>query len=117
MEHIILSGNLTRDAELKKIGDNDVCSFAIACNRKVKGEERVRFYDLSIWGKRAASVSKFLTKGKRVFVTGEFDTREHDGKTYYQVDVKELDFGGGPAGSGQGSQSESKSGSDDNIPF
>lgn len=124
MLHVIASGNITRDAVLKQVGDTEVCSFGIACNRKVKGEEKVQFLDLNIWGKRGASLQPHLVKGKKVFVAGELETREHDGKTYLQCRVSELDFGGG-GGSSQGGTAADTAGSGgaggsdgaDDIPF
>lgn len=118
MLSIIASGNITRDATLKQVGEDQVCSLGIACNRKVKGEEKVQFLDLSIWGKRGAALAPHLLKGKKVFVAGELETREHDGKTYLQCRVSELDFGGGPSGGGGAAPAAGgASEDDDKIPF
>lgn len=116
---IVASGNVTRDAVLRQVGEDQVCSVGIACNRKGKGgEEKVTFIDLSIWGKRGAALHPHLTKGKKLFVTGELETREHEGKFYLQCRVAELEFGGG------GNRNDSDSGGggssgdeDDKIPF
>lgn len=109
---VTASGNITRDAQLRAAGDTQVCSFGLACNRKVKGEDVTVFLDCSVFGKRGESLNQHLTKGKKVFVTGELSTRVHEGKTYLQCRVSELDFGGGGAGASAGAsngKSESKS--------
>lgn len=113
MIQVFACGNLTRDAVIRQAGNEDVCSFSIACNKKVKGEEKVLFLDCSIWGNRGGKLVQHLTKGKKVAVSGELSTREHDGKTYLQIRVNEIDFmSGGRSGSGS---SESKpTGGDDN---
>ena len=102
-----LSGNITRDAELRQAGQDKVASFGVASNEKVKGEEKVTFVDCSVFGRRGESLCQHLTKGKKVTVVGRMSTREHNGKTYLQINVSELDFGGG--GKKEGGASESKS--------
>jgi single-strand DNA-binding protein len=127
---VTASGNITRDAQLRAAGDTQVCSFGLACNRKVKGEDVTVFLDCSVFGQRGEKLNQHLTKGKKVFVTGELSTRVHEGKTYLQCRVSELDFGGGGAGAGASNgKSESKSSgggyedrdysppADDNLPF
>ena len=55
---VILIGRLTRDSELKFLGNGTaVCRFSLAVNR-VKGsgeqkEEEVSYFDVTLWGKAA----------------------------------------------------------------
>jgi single-strand DNA-binding protein len=111
------SGNLTRDAAIRQAGNDDVCSFSIACNRRVKGEESVTFLDCSLWGNRGAKLVEYLKKGTRVCVVGEMSTREHNGKTYLQIRVSELDFAGGGKSRGESKQDEPTTQNDDDIGF
>lgn len=116
----VLQGNVTRDAEVRDVSGDKVCSFGVASNDKVKGEEVVTFVDVSIWGKRGEALCQYLTKGKNVTITGPLSRREHEGKTYLQIRADQVAFGGGGKASG-GSNGDSGGGSgggeDDSIPF
>ena len=75
INYVFEIGNLTRDEELKYTpGGMAVGSFSIAVNRRVKkGQDwvdEVNYFDVSIFGKQAESLKKFLTKGKRVGIVG-----------------------------------------------
>lgn len=114
----ILTGNVTRDAELRTVGENKVCSFGVASNKKVKGEEVVTFVDVSMWGKRGEAICQHITKGKSLTVTGEQSMREHNGKTYIQIEADHIAFGGGGKPKDQPSDGGSSGGAGgDDIPF
>jgi single-strand DNA-binding protein len=127
MIQVTVSGNLGRDAEMKSTQSGFVCSFSVASNRKVKGNDETTWVDCSIWGKRAEALGPHLSKGSRVVVVGELSTREHNGKTYLQCRVSEIDLMGGGGKSGgrsapadRGDPEPSRgagSPSDDDIPF
>ena len=56
----------------------------------------VRFFDCSIWGKRATdNVARILSKGTKVTVTGRPSAREHNGKAYLQCMVNDFTLQGG----------------------
>jgi single-strand DNA-binding protein len=87
-------GNLGRDAELRQAGADNVCSFSIASSVKQKGEEATTWVRCSLWGKRGESLVKHLRKGTKIVAIGSLTTREHDGKTYIELRVNELEFAG-----------------------
>jgi single-strand DNA-binding protein len=107
----VMMGRLTRDPELKKIGEVDLCSFRIASNRIVgkNKKEKSIFIDVDAWGPQAKVCEKFLRKGSRVAVSGTLcqDTwkgkdGEPNSKIYIEAnDVAFLD----PKEEGQGSSS------------
>ena len=74
LNSITLSGNLSRDPELRVAGETPVCSFAIANNRKWKSDgelkEEVTFIDVTVWGKQAETCCAQLRKGSQVVVEG-----------------------------------------------
>ena len=88
-------GNLTRDAEVKVVGENEVASFAIAVNGRKDGE--VLFLDCDFW--RPGQVSEYLVRGKTVCVTGSLKSRsyEKDGqkRTHTGLQVREVTLLGG----------------------
>ena len=100
MKQITIAGNIGKDAVLRTTqGGDQVAGFSVAV--KQYGQDAPLWFDCSIWGKRAASLSPHLTKGSAVTVAGEFGTREHEGKTYLTVRVAEVSLqGGGNRGEG-----------------
>lgn len=89
----IISGRLTRDPELKNIGEVELCSFRLASNRKVgkKRIEKTTFIDVDVWGGQAKPCSQFISKGSRVCVDGVLchDTWDApDGKTNSKVYIE-----------------------------
>lgn len=74
---VVISGNLTRDAELRETkGGTSVATFGMAVNERRKNgqtgewEDYANFVDCTIWGKRAEALSQYLTKGLKVAVEG-----------------------------------------------
>lgn len=75
---VALSGNLTRDPELRETKNGtSVCNAAIAVNRSRKVEDEyvdeVSFFDLTIWGKYGELFARKLKKGDSVFVSGRLE--------------------------------------------
>jgi single-strand DNA-binding protein len=76
INHVVLVGRLTRDAELKYTeAGMPISKFSIACNEKhKKGEEwvdEVNYFDIVLWGKTAEKLNQYLAKGKQVAVDGK----------------------------------------------
>jgi len=114
LNKVMLIGNLTRDAELRYIPSGQaVLEFRLAVSRKFKKQdgtegEETCFVDISLWGKRGEAVSKYLTKGKPLFVEGRLQLDEWDDKETGQkrsklrVNAENIEFLGGGRGEGQG---------------
>lgn len=100
MKNITISGNITRDGELREAGSNKVASFSVAVNGFANREKTVHYFDVSLWGKRGESAMQFLQKGAKITVTGDLGTREHNGKTYLTINANDFT----PMGGGQGNQ-------------
>jgi len=99
---ITLSGNITREPELKftKTGQAQT-RFAIAVNRRWQNkqtqnwEEQVSFFDVTSWGPLAENAAKSLKKGHRVLVTGRLEQRswetpEGDKKSTVEVVAEDI---------------------------
>src|SRR6202011_391657 len=71
-----------RDPELRALPSGvSVCGLRIACNsrrRDADGDyhERPNFFDVSVYGATADSVSQYMRKGSRVGVDGRLEWRE-----------------------------------------
>jgi single-strand DNA-binding protein len=82
INRVVLVGRLTRDPELRALPSAvSVCSLRVACNssrRDVDGnyQERPNFFDVSVYGAHAESVSRYMRKGSRVALDGRLEWRE-----------------------------------------
>ena len=109
INHVVLIGRLTRDAELKyTAGGQAVCKFSIAVNRRRKNgdqwEDEANFFDIVLWGRQGESLHPYLMKGKMVGVDGELrqDRWQQDGQNRSKVEIvaNYLQLLGGTPGSG-----------------
>lgn len=128
MKVITIAGRIGKSAELRRTQNGDpVLSFPVAVDDGYGQNKGTMWFDCSVWGKRGEALERHLTKGTPVTVSGDFSTREHDGKTYLQVRVNDLTLQGGksqsdrPSQSGYGEQQSSYGDApadlDDEIPF
>jgi len=112
LNHVVLIGRLTRDAELKyTAGGQAVCKFSIAVNRRKKSgdqwEDEANFFDIVLWGKQGESLQSYLVKGKMIGVDGELrqDRWQQDGQNRSKIEIiaayVQLLGGGGQSGGGQ----------------
>jgi single-strand DNA-binding protein len=112
---VILIGNLGADPELKYTpSSRALCNLRIATTDvfKDKGgqrQERTEWHRVTVWGDAAENCSKYLSKGRSVYIEGRLQTRSYDkeGQKHYATDVvaDRVVFlgsggGGGPGGEG-----------------
>jgi single-strand DNA-binding protein len=82
INRVVLVGRFTRDPELRALpSGTSVCSMRIACNsswRDSEGEiqDRPNFFDVSVYGASAESVSHYMRRGSRVAIDGRLEWRE-----------------------------------------
>lgn len=83
MNKVIMTGNLTRDPELRVTqGGLSVARFGIAVNRpfsKDKGNT-VDFFNVVAFSKQAEFVSKYFRKGQRIIIEGRLQTTSYTDK-------------------------------------
>jgi len=115
----IITGNLTRDPELRTTPNgSSVCSFSVAVNRVYKdnnGEQKedVSFIDCSAWGRLGEMISQYAKKGTGVLVSGRLDQRSWEDKTTGQkrsrveIVVEDFNFTGSANRDGGGNSSYS----------
>ena len=97
MKQLCIAGNIGRAGEVRYLqgGSGSVCNFSVAVNDPRNKEAPPTWFQVSIWGKRGEALSQYLTKGTRVTVAGELSTREHDGKTYLEINADQVTIQGG----------------------
>ena len=94
LNHVVLIGRLTRDAELKYTSSGQaICKFSIAVNRRKKTgdqwEDEANFFDIVLWGRQGENLNQYLIKGKMVAVNGELrqDRWQQDGQNRSKVEI------------------------------
>ena len=96
----IVMGNLTRDPEVRTTpSGQSVASFAVATNRNwtdPSGEQKeaVEYHEIVAWGKLGELVGNYLSKGRKVLVTGRLQTRswETDGVKRQKTEIVATDI-------------------------
>lgn len=103
MNQVILTNTrLTRDPEIRySSGEKSMCvarfTLAVDKNYKKSADDSANFINCICFGKTAETVEKYLKKGSKINVTGEWTTgsyKNQDGNTVYtnECTVSKLEF-------------------------
>lgn len=109
----ILVGNLGKDPELSYTQSGTARTrFSLATtesytNNTGERQERVEWHNIVVWGKQAETVSKFLQKGRQVYLEGRIQSRSYDDKDgikryITEINASKVVFLGGRGGDGGG---------------
>lgn len=87
MNTVYLSGNLTRDPEMRFLPTGTaIAAFGVASNRKWKDQktgeakEEVTFVDITAFGKQAEVIGQYFKKGAKILLTGRLKLDQWDDK-------------------------------------
>ena len=98
MNKIILTGNITKDAELRHTANDKAYSkFSVANNEGYGDNKKTNFFNCTLWGKSAENISRFLTKGQKVLITGKVEINDYKDKEGVErkiIDINVDSFGG-----------------------
>ncbi|HWO18333.1 MAG TPA: single-stranded DNA-binding protein [Kofleriaceae bacterium] len=120
---VILVGHLGADPDMRYTPSGQgVCELRLATSeswndKNGQRQERTEWHRIVVWGKRAEVCSKYLAKGRQVFVEGRIQTRTYDDKDgnkryITEIIANDVQFlGGGRDGGGGGGRSRSDDGS------
>jgi len=101
LNKIILIGNVGREAELRYTPQGTaVCNFTLATNERRRNpsgelETITTWFRVTLWGKQAENLHRYLQKGKQVYVEGRLRVTEwtdRDNKARYSLDVTATDL-------------------------
>ena len=98
MNRITIQGRMTRDAEMKNLGENSVYKLNVAVDRRKgkDGTKRTDFFTCDAWGKTGETISKFFHKGDGIILTGRMESSQkaQDEKTitYWSLVVDGFEF-------------------------
>ena len=104
MNLVILSGRLTKDADIKYAQGSDnmaIARFSLAVDRRGKkqeGQPTADFINCVAFGKTAEVIEKYTSKGSKIALRGHWQSgsyKNKDGVTVYTNDciVDEFEFG------------------------
>jgi single-strand DNA-binding protein len=114
LNRVLLLGNLGQDPELRMTNSGQaVLRMRLATSESYLDRNRVRqerteWHNVIVWGRRAEALSKFLSKGSRLFVEGGLRTSSYDdreGVKRYRTEIVANNVilaGAGPRGGGRG---------------
>jgi single-strand DNA-binding protein len=110
LNKVMLLGNLGADPELKMTaGGQAVLKLRLATtetylDKNQTRQERTEWHQVTLWGKRGEALSKFLTKGERIFVEGSLRTSsyEKNGEKRYSTEINATNIILAGRGKGQG---------------
>lgn len=107
-------GRLTKDPESSNIGvegKTPVSKFTIAIDRpRRNGEDQgADFIRVTVFGRQAETVDKYVSKGRQVGVSGRISTgtyKNNNGETVYTTEViaDTVEFLGSPSGNKSGNE-------------
>jgi single-strand DNA-binding protein len=96
INRVVLTGNLTRDPELRATSGSgvSVCKLGIAVNTRRKNsegnwEEKPNYFRVTVFGKQAENCANYLKKGRPVAIDGrlEWSSWENDGQKRESIDI------------------------------
>jgi single-strand DNA-binding protein len=108
---VILVGNLGKDPELSYTQSGTArCRFSLATsesytNNSGERQARTEWHNIVVWGKLAETVSKFLQKGRQVYLEGRIQNRSYEDKEgikryISEINANRVTFLGGRGGGG-----------------
>ena len=115
LNKVMLMGNLTRDPESKCLpSGTTVCDLGMAINRHYTDQsgakkEQTCFVDLTAFGRQAETLSKYMKKGRPLFIEGRLDfqtweSKEGQKRSKLKVIIENFQFLGGREDAGSGAQ-------------
>jgi single-strand DNA-binding protein len=96
INRVVLTGNLTRDPELRSTSSGlSVCGMRIAVNTRRKDQsgnwvEKPNYFDVTVFGGQGENCAKYLAKGRPVAIDGRLEWREFtdkDGNQRQAIDI------------------------------
>lgn len=91
MNKVILTGNLTKDAELKFAnGGMAITKFTVAVSRGYKDKQETDFINCVAFNKLAESIAQYTAKGSKVAIEGSIRVSKYtdkDGNNRYSTEI------------------------------
>ncbi len=102
LNNVSISGNLTRNAELKTAGNTQISRFSVAVNERRRNasgewEDYPNYIDCIMFGARAEKLNQYLVKGTKVAIEGRlhqsrWQDESGNNRSRLELVVNELEF-------------------------
>ena len=84
LNKILLIGNCGQSPQIRTVGDSKVAQFNLATTERFKGKdgqmrEETEWHNVSVWGKLAEVIEKYVDKGSQLYVEGRIKTEKFKG--------------------------------------
>lgn len=121
LNKVLLMGNLTRDPEMRVTpSGHSICKFSLAINRTWRDRDGnqqndTTFVDVDSFGKQAEVISKYMTKGRGIFVEGrlrldQWENSAGEKRNKMMVVLENFQFVGGRGDGEPGGAQDSQEG-------
>lgn len=91
MNKVILSGNLTRDPELKTTNSGKTyVRGSIAVNHARSKNTPTDFYNFVAWENTAEFLGKYFSKGSRILIEGRLQTSKYKNKDGVEITATDI---------------------------
>lgn len=102
-------GRVGKDAVVRHTqGGKAVTGWSLAVDTGWGDNKQTTWLDCSLWGERGEKLAEHIRKGDRLGVVGEIGTREHEGKTYVTLNVRDVTLLGDKREGGNDRQQSSR---------
>lgn len=84
LNKILLIGNVGQTPQVRTVGDSKVAQFNLATTERFKGKdgqmrEETEWHNVSVWGKLAEVIEKYVDRGSQLYVEGRIKTEKFQG--------------------------------------
>jgi single-strand DNA-binding protein len=135
LNRVTIVGRLTRDPELRHTAAGDpIANMRVAVSSRARDEhgnwgDRSNYFDVTVFGRQAESITTYLAKGRRIGVDGRLSWREwqaQDGTRRQAIEIVANDVffldsrrseDSGPEGGDAATGGYGPKAADDDIPF
>ena len=111
INRVVISGNLTRDPEVRMAGTQPLCALGVAVNDRRKNnetgewEDYPNFFDVIVWGARGEYWARNLSKGSKVVISGRlrwssWKTPEGQNRSKVEIVADDIESLSGRSGGG-----------------
>lgn len=91
LNKVMLIGRVGKDPEIRELKeDRRMANFSLATSKKIKGEERTQWHQVSVFNKGLVGViEKYVSKGDLIYIEGEieYSKSEKDGQVKYFTNI------------------------------
>ena len=104
----IILGNIGNINQAETRGNSSRLTFSVATNKHYKDrggnkQQKTTWHRIVTWGTLAKNCHQYLRKGMEVYIEGEMESYEHEGKRYFHVTAAKVEFLGKKNAGGEGS--------------